>query len=611
MCHFELRPDLHARWELRVIESRARPPALADSVALRSLSGRMIRFNLPTVPVCGAATFQDRGRWFMPTLAVLLALGIGAFIGARPAWRYVRTQRAMGLMARAEVLANEKKWSEVAPLLKSSLALAPSNLRCYRLAARYFTAQGSPQALVYWEQVLASGTATYEERREFAALTAALNRPDLCRPLVDQLLREKPSDPALYRIQMNMARRMKLADLRANTAERWLRVAPEDAEAQFELASVRWPSEKPDQRRLGHRLLWGLAFGSNTYSLAAIATLAQGTNTTRSETDLLWRRLDALAVTNRFVEADLRLRLRPETKASLMRGLVESLTPEAPLSEVAETVKWLADRGAVQELLPLLTPERVKRSSALELARIQALIEVGRLPEIQAALASPPTNAPAYLIHCLRASAAFAEGAPERVGAHLEQAAAAANRDSKGLLIVVRFAEVFHQPRIALAGWRDLAEKFGGGLDAVMEIMRLARKVDDLPSAQPAVSALRNRMATDVGAALLAGYVESMVGRMKPPVLAQLREIVRTNSPAIHYIGVLGLAEWRSGDPNGALRVMEAQGMDWAKAEPRFQAVYAAVLGAAGQREAARNVARRIPAEQLVREERALLEPWL
>jgi len=571
----------------------------------------MIRFDLPSVPVCGAATFQDRGRWFMPTLAVLLALGIAAFIGARPAWRYVRTQRALGLVARAEELANEKKWNEVAPLLKSSLALAPSNLRCFRLAARYFTALGSPQALVYWEQVLASGTATYEERREFAAMTAALNRPDLCRPIVDQLLRERPSDPALYRIQMNMARRLKLPELRANTAERWLRVAPEDAEAQFELASVRWQSEKPAQRQLGHRLLWGLAFGSNTYSLAAIATLTQGTNLARAETDLLWRRLDALAVTNRFVESDIRLRLRPETKASLVRGLVESLTPESPLTEVAETVKWLADRGAVQDALPLLTPERVKRSSALELARLQALIEVGRLPEIQAALQSPPTNAPPYLIHCLRASAAFSEGAPERVAAHLEQAAAAVGRDAKGHLIVARFAESFQQPRIALARWRDLAEKFGGGLDAVMEIVRLARKVDDLPASKPALVALRNRMTTDVGAALIAGYVQGLMGGMPPDALVQLREIVRTNSPAIHYIGVLGLAEWRSGDPNAALRVMEAQGMDWAKAEPRFQAVYAAVLGAAGQREAARNVARRVPAEQLVREERALLEPWL
>jgi hypothetical protein len=44
--------------------------------------------------------------------------------------------------------------------------------------------------------------------------------------------------------------------------------------------------------------------------------------------------------------------------------------------------------------------------------------------------------------------------------------------------------------------------------------------------------------------------------------------------------------------------------------EPRWQAVYVAVLGANDQREAARRFARMLAVEKLHAQERALVEPW-
>ena len=61
-------------------------------------------------------------------------------------------------------------------------------------------------------------------------------------------------------------------------------------------------------------------------------------------------------------------------------------------------------------------------------------------------------------------------------------------------------------------------------------------------------------MSTDAGAALAAGYVDALLGGIRPELLLQLREIARTNAPAVHITAVLALAEWKGGDAATALR---------------------------------------------------------
>lgn len=557
-----------------------------------------------------ALTFQDRGRWLVPTLAALVALGLAAVMGARPAYRYVRTQRALRLVAQGEALAAQRRWNEVAPLVKSSLALAPGHVRCHRLAARFYLAAGSGRALFHGQQVIDSGTATYEERRDLASLATTLGRTDLARPWLLQLLQEKPNDLELYRTSLGLARRLKMDALQVETVERWMRAAPDAPEPQFEAGSLHWRSTNAASRSIGRQLLWGLAFGGTPYALPAIGVLATGTHLNRTETDLLWRRLDSLSPTNRWVKAELQCRLRPRELAVVVREIVGTLTPESSAREVTETVSWLADHGALAEILPLLTPERLAQVPRLEGARVQALIELGRLDEIRTVLESPSTNFPPHLLSLLRASAAQADGKPDQVSRHLELAAASAGNQPMAHLLVARFAEKLKQPRVALECWQHIARNFGTDLDAAMHIVRLARVVDNLAAAQPALASLRSQMSTDAGAALAAGYVDALLGGLRPELLLQLREIARTNAPAVHITAVLALAEWKGGDAATALRNMESTGTDWSQAEPRFQAVYAGVLGAAGQREAARLAARQVNPENLAREERALLEPW-
>ena len=565
----------------------------------------------PILRVRSVGTFQDRGRWLVPTLALLVALGIGGAMAAKPAWRYVRARRAMRMVAEAETLAAQNKWTEVAPLMKSGLLLAPGNLRCYRLAARYYAAMGSSQALVYWRQVLGSGTATYEERRGFAEIAVAMGRPDLARPMLAELSKEKPGDMELQRIALGLARRVKMDDLVVQSAERWMRLDPMAPEPQYELGTLRWRSTNAAVRAEGRRLLWGLAYASNTFTLPAIGVLAGASNLNRAEVDLLWNRLDRLASTNRIGVAEARLRLRPSERSAVVSQVVGLLKPEAAIADVAVVLKWLADHGALAETLPLLTPERLARMPELEMVRVEALVELGRGAEIQAILDSPPKNVPKYLINCIRAVSAQLAGKPEQMSQHLDQAVATAGKSLTANLAVARFAEKLQQPRVALSCWQQIARDFGGGMDASMQIVRLARQVDELPASLPALVGLRNQMTLDVGVVLSADYVEALLGQLRPDLMPQLREIARTNAPLVHITAVLALAEWKTGDPAAALRVVESTGTDWATVEARYQAIYVGVLGAAGQREAARLAARKVSREGLSREEKALVEPWL
>lgn len=97
--------------------------------------------------------------------------------------------------------------------------------------------------------------------------------------------------------KVSVARRLKLDSLTDPTAVRWLRLNPRAAEPQFELGVLRWRSLDANSRSEGRQILWGLAFGSNSFVLPAIATLAGSTHLSGSEMDLLWHRVEALAPT--------------------------------------------------------------------------------------------------------------------------------------------------------------------------------------------------------------------------------------------------------------------------------------------------------------------------
>ncbi|HTH49947.1 MAG TPA: hypothetical protein VMB21_20710, partial [Candidatus Limnocylindria bacterium] len=77
------------------------------------------------------------------------------------------------------------------------------------------------------------------------------------------------------------------------------------------------------------------------------------------------------------------------------------------------------------------------------------------------------------------------------------------------------------------------------------------------------------------------------------------------------YRTVLALGELHGDNPARALSLMEGVETDWNQAEVRRKVVYAAALGANRQREAARQIARKIDLKLLRTEERELIKEWL
>ncbi len=544
----------------------------------------------------------------MLALAVVLAAGLGAVLGAKPAWRSIHRHRAHEIAARGEVLADQGRWKEVGPLVNTALGLAPADLRCARLAARYFTAARSPNAMHYWQLVINAGEATYAERCLYGKVAVALGRPDLANPMLAQLHAERPEDPLPYRLELELARSLKNDSLRSAISSRWLDRNPADPEPQFQLGSALALSQSPRERGEGQRLLWGLVVSSNLFSLPALSALADSPGLSEMESGLLLRRLEKFPLANQLAVADLRLRLRPAEKSNIVAKVVERVGIDTNPVELLAAARWLADHEAVAELIPLLAPERIVGSPLLRAARWEALIEGGRTEELHDFVEAPPPEIPPFLLHCLRASAAHAKGQAQSTVAHCGQAVQAAGKDPRAHQFIAKLAERLDQPKIALARRSALVLEFGAGLRGALEVLRLARLVDDLAAAGPVLSRLRDLMPSEDGVALTAAYLDALFGTPKPEVLARIRELVPARAREYSDFATLALCEWKSGDPSAALKVIETEGLDWTHADPRSQAVYVGVLGASGQREAASRQARRIPLEPLCREERALLE---
>ena len=98
----------------------------------------------------------------------------------------------------------------------------------------------------------------------------------------------------------------------------------------------------------------------------------------------------------------------------------------------------------------------------------------------------------------------------------------------------------------------------------------------------------------------------------KPAAQRDILERLGTAHPTNSTIRLTrALAELKTGNAAAALNLLEQEPIDWDKAEPRWLAVYVSVLVANEQREAARQMARKLRPEALKVPERDLVRGFL
>ena len=103
-------------------------------------------------------------------------------------------------------------------------------------------------------------------------------------------------------------------------------------------------------------------------------------------------------------------------------------------------------------------------------------------------------------------------------------------------------------------------------------------------------------------------YFAALTGRRAD--VSGARELAQREPKMLAYRITLALAHLKNAQPEAAMRVFDGITLDPAQIQPYQRAVLAAVLGANGRDNEARQIARSVPGDIVTVEEFELIKPW-
>ena len=369
----------------------------------------------------------------------------------------------------------------------------------------------------------------------------------------------------------------------------------------------------PDARARaeGKGLVWGLALGNGRWSRTAASGLASYLDLSRGELELLHRAGERLELSP-SVLTGLRLRLTPERRGEWLTELVRSGSTTNLVWRL-EAVAFLADLGEMARALELMPEALAATDPRLRTARLQALLELDRTSEAEREMGAlrPDEKIEPHLRLCLEAQLALKSGRKDQVSTLLQQAVDASGSRPGPLRFCAVYAERLAVPRVAMTAYRRLAGIPGNTVAAGRQVVRLALSLDDVVEARAGLRQVSRFLAEDEGFMVGAAYLDLLVdARLGEGRLASIEQVLVRRPQAAFTRATVAFGRWKAGQLPAALVALDEGGVDWEQAEPRYQAVRAAILGANLQREAARRIVRALPWERLLSAERQLVSEW-
>lgn len=556
----------------------------------------------------------ERSRLFLFLVVILVVLGTAVGLGARPAYRAVKQLRARRAAAAGELALKAGDPEAAARQARLALGLAPEDPEVLRLAGRVSARGVQPEALRYFQGFLARGTPTWAERLEVAECAVRLGRVDVARVLLDALVRENPGDRGLWRLRIRVARmigdRAGVVSVARAVTDRF----PGDREAERDLGEALLVTGDATAREEGRRILWGVAGTGGTDGERAVEVLLGAGLLQPPEADTLSRlipRTGTNALRGGLLHGRLQLAAHPDRRAEILARTTQLVPTNGPVPEVSLLVMWLSEVNGLEAARAHLPRERCRTNLLLMAAQLDCLVETGREAELREVLAEPDSVLDAGMRAAAEGALLARQGQREAAERAFE---AALEGGSTRLLLVAPFvareAERHGLVRPAVKAWRAVMQVPGRGLEAGRRVLRLLDASPDQMEALEILRQLNAQLPGEDGIVLERAWLEAVVGQNLDWALDEARRLMalRPKDPSVR--AVLALALLRSGKPGDALTVIEEPGMDLETAPMRLRVSYVAILGANGQREAARRLARTLPQGGMRQQVEALVSPW-
>lgn len=562
-----------------------------------------------------------RSARFLVVLLVLGSLLVVAWLGARPAYAHLKRMRALSRVQGLDDPASAVPVNEAVIRLRLALLAAPGDPDVLRVAARFTSRMRLREAVDHWARYLSSNQSTDAERIEAAGVAIEGGRPDLGRQWLGEVLGRMPDDPRILGPLFQLALRIGTGAGAEKVARRRVELAPGDVDAQLDLGRLLLQSPDPTAREEALKVLTAVgcddkvAVEARQRAVGLLLSTMPPEHPGSARIREAARSMAESSLEARLLSWDLEAKADPTRGAVLLREAAD-LGRRASTSEARSRIAlWLGGRGGIVEALELVPLDSCTNSFDTTSVRLDCLLGLGRTRELMETLDMCVRVLPAGCRESMLGSLALRRGETNAAEAHFRTAIqmATAGGEVRTLDYATQEGLRFGLPLVAL----DALE---AGLplsrEPMLVIRRMAALLQGVPDLSRVLQALRAAsrvLPEEPSVTTERAWHELYLGHSTAWCVAELEKLVRAGSQSRDVGMAYAFALARSGDLAGAQRQMDvemARGDDpgWL---PRHQMVRVHIMGASGQREGARTLARSIRLQGVRSEVRALVEPWL
>ena len=539
---------------------------------------------------------------------LLIALGIAA----KPAYDHFKKKRSTSMAAQAEELMAKEQWEPAFQKLQAALQMDPMDMRANRAMAKLLTMSRKEEAFRFWNIVFNHGAATVEDRVEVIQLALALRRMDVAERFLTEALKDNPPPREIVRAAAFFS------DIRNDTAasikfsRAALAIVPNDPPVQYILARHLFRTGQTEDAEEAKTLLWAILKEHPNDSMNVIQMLAAAPTLHRKELEDLLAVIEKQAnATNNLnlVKIDVLARLSPEKKDELLAETIAAAN-QSP-QQLLATARYLNQKKEYGATIKLVKREDALASRDLFLVYADALAAVGYWLELQEIFENDKLPIDAVLTELYRARIATELKDVRRAARHWDQVHWKAGTNPEALTYVGEYAERIGEFQQAARAFRELTKDPRHARTAFAALIRLAERQGDTPELKNLIEAMAALYPNDSAPQNDLAYLNLLLKQDITGASAIAEELVKAEPGMLAYRTTLALSYLRRNQVDAAKKTYDGVTFEWGKALPGWQAVYIAVMGAAGETEVVKKLIPTIPLNRLKPQEKELIQAWL
>jgi hypothetical protein len=596
---------------------------------------------------------EQRRRRILVISGVVLLLLASAIGGARPSANAIKAWQARRHAQKSFALIDQGKWIDARNEALAAYQLRSTEPQSLRAIARYLSRTRQGEALEFWKLLQDRQSLTREDRRDEATIALISGDLERASTAIDALLANdgKEASPRDWLLAAQLALQrgapneagtalQHLHGGAASTREQLLSALLELQTANQNAGGVDSPQSHEAWQRITK-----LSEGKDDVSLDALILLAQRVlgnqksegGSQASEVEKIIQALEnhpLAQAPQKLLALDLQLRADPTRAEEFLHRAITDWKDGEPAAQAA-LARWLNSKGMYQLVLDTFPLAKALQNREALLQHLDALGALGRWDDIRKLLEYEkyplePVMQQMYLARC------YAQ-MNQKAGAEnsWRRAIEAAGNDAQKLLVLATYAE--KNGVLAVAGTAyDSAAVFSPKIRMAQQgRLRIAQANRDLKKMHAVLAEMLRLWPNDaavqndeaytrlllmpVEAAVSAADSQSKTGDAPAPTVSEqliaiekLAEQLMKREPAsLPHRTLLALARLKQGRPAAALEVYANVQVAPNALSPSALAVHAAVLATNGNRDDAKTEADQIKIDNLLPEEKALIQNLL